>query len=334
VQSDFFDPSWFEGATDWLDPHKVRQRASELDAAPNAQVSTDLHPVVYLQRLGLWEKMTAGQGRRVIEWLRSVRWYELVGVLLVLAGVTMLACYISAHARGPRPGPGVRSDRIDDTPEAPGHAGLKRQWLANAAVVLSVGSTGFGTMALSIIWLFAFQNLYGYVYQRIGWIIAVFMGGLVVGCELVNRRSKRLGGQDRLRTFFWRWLILVDMMLALLAATAPFVLTGLGKAQGGPLAFTLVEWCVSIMVALTGVLGGAAFPLAAGLQTGRTARSGAVAGVVVGADHAGACLGALLCGIHLVPVFGTAAAAALLAGMKLASAGLLVLARKSDRHLL
>ena len=51
---------------------------------------------------------------------------------------------------------------------------------------------GFATMALSIIWLFAFQNLYGYVYQRIGWIIAIFMGGLVIGCELVNRRSKRL----------------------------------------------------------------------------------------------------------------------------------------------
>ncbi|MGB2987319.1 MAG: hypothetical protein WBE26_15750, partial [Phycisphaerae bacterium] len=77
------------------------------------------------------------------------------------------------------------------------------------------------------------------------------------------------------------------------------------------------------MVVLTGILGGAAFPLAGGLKVGTSGRAGAAAGSVVGADHAGACLGALLCGILLVPVFGTAAAAFLLAGIKLGSAALL-----------
>jgi len=46
------------------------------------------------------------------------------------------------------------------------------------------------------------------------------------------------------------------------------------------------------------------------------------------ARHAGACLGTLLCGILLVPVFGTATAALLLAGMKLVSAGLRAVGRR------
>ena len=106
------------------------------------------------------------------------------------------------------------------------------------------------------------------------------------------------------------------------------VLPGLGALHASPRVFLLVELCVSTMVVLTGVLGGATFALAGRLQLGASDRAGAAAGSVVGADHAGACLGALLCGILLVPVLGTATAAFLLAGIKLASAGLLTVGRR------
>ena len=85
----------------------------------------------------------------------------------------------------------------------------------------------------------------------------------------------------------------------------------------------LVEWCVSITVAFTGMFCGAGFALAGGLQFEVTGRAGAAAGTIVGADHAGTCLGVLLCGILPVPVFGTAATAWLLAGFKLAAAALM-----------
>jgi len=32
IVSRWFDPAWFEGATDWLSEDKLRQRAGELDA--------------------------------------------------------------------------------------------------------------------------------------------------------------------------------------------------------------------------------------------------------------------------------------------------------------
>ncbi len=339
VESELFHPAWFDGATDWLEAGKLARRAADLDQAVAPQISTDLRPSIYVQRLVLWEAATSA-GRQsgdsrggVIERLRSINLAELAAALAVVGAITLVICRLRRRA-----------------PDG---------W-ANGTVVLSIGSTGFATMALSIVWLFAFQNLYGYVYQRIGWIIAVFMGGLVIGCALGSRRSEHrrpnqnperkrrairtprsrlgLGSTDReisqfdSATYLWRRLVLVDVLLALLALSVPLVLPTLAALQTSPATFVLVEWCILVMVAVTGLLGGAAFPLAGRLQLGATGRAGAAAGSVVGADHAGACFGALLCGILLVPVYGTAAAAFLLAGMKLSSAVLLVVGHVTPRR--
>ncbi|MHC4609625.1 MAG: spermine/spermidine synthase domain-containing protein, partial [Planctomycetota bacterium] len=307
VQADLFHPAWFDGATDWLEPGKLARRAEELDALDEVEISTDSRPCVYMQRLVLWDRMTGGRSGRVIEWLRSVGWLEVVAALVLVGGVTLAVSYVR--------------DRV-------GKGRLPRDcypWTWRGAVTVSVGTTGFVTMALSIIWLFSFQNLYGYVYQRIGWIIALFMGGLVIGCWVVNRRSQRAARRGGLSAYLWRRLVAVDVLLALLASGIPLLLPALAAVQNTELALLLVEWAVSILVALTGVLGGAAFALAGGLQLASMGEVGASAGSVVGADHAGACAGALLTGVLLVPVFGTTAAALLLVGIKLSSAGLLVL---------
>ena len=325
VRSAMFDPAWFAGATDWLEPAKLQQRAAELDRSA-IEVSTDLRPVVYLQRLILWERMTSGRSGRTLAYLRGIG----VGRLTILFAATAGAVVLLFRVRdGPRCG-----------------------W-TSGAIVLSVGATGFATMALSMIWLFAFQNLYGYVYQRIGWIIAMFMGGLVIGCATGGRRARR---HERAANntrqgpasypcaspgYLWRRLIGVDLLIAVLALLAPIVLPALGAAQGGRFAFVLVEWTVSIFVGATGVLCGAAFTIAGGLlapAAGGPAGSqeagglaGAAAGSVVGADHAGACLGALLTGVLLVPVLGTATAALFLVAIKASSAALLAMGRRLSR---
>jgi len=194
-----------------------------------------------------------------------------------------------------------------------------------------VGSTGFVTMALTIIWLFAFQNLYGYVYQRIGWIVALFMAGLVVGCGAITWRLRSIADGQALVARLWGGLVVVDTLLALLALLVPFVLPALGSLQSGAWTLWLVESCISLLVIITGLFGGAAFALAGGVRVAATGRPGSAAGGVVGADHVGACLGALFCGILLVPVFGTAATAFLLAGIKLSSVVLLSGARRFSR---
>lgn len=286
VSSNVFHPIWFEGATDWLDPDKVSMRAAELDRTDTARVSTDLHPIIYIQRLVLWDRLTGGRAGGAIEWLRSIGWSPLI------LSVAFLLTFLLLGSRL----------RIG------GRTGWTR-----GAVLVSIATTGFVTMALSIVWLFAFQNLYGYVYQRIGWIIAMFMGGLVVGCWLAGKLSQKLH----------RWLILIDVLLATMAFSAPLLLPILGALQTSALALLLVEVSISILVTSTGILGGAAFALAGGLELAAIGKAGKAAGHIVGADHAGACLGALLTGILLVPVQGTVATALFLGGTKLASAALL-----------
>ena len=82
------------------------------------------------------------------------------------------------------------------------------------------------------------------------------------------------------------------------------------------------------MVAVTGLLCGAAFALAGGLQFQLKGEAPAAAGAVVGADHTGACLGALVTGILLVPVYGVMTTAFLLAGIKLVSAVILMIGKR------
>ncbi|GAG25894.1 unnamed protein product, partial [marine sediment metagenome] len=256
---------------------------------------------VYVKRLILWERMTAGGAGSVIEWLRSISWVTLVAVL-ALAGMVTLLAY-------------------------PLRVGVARGW-AQGAINLSVLTTGFATMALSVVLLFAFQSLYGYVYQRIGWIIAMFMAGLVVGCGAVQWRWRRAGESERRNAQLWRSLIVVDVLLAGVALLIPLVLPALGAMQTTKPALAWVEVAVSVIVTVTGILGGASFALAGGLQLLTTRKVGTAAGSIVWADHTGACAGALLTGILLVPVFGTRAAAFLLVGMKLASAVVLGLAAR------
>jgi len=309
VQPGLFNPLWFE-ATDWLEAEKIRRRARELDDASGVSISADLRPSIYMQRLALWERMTSGASGGFIERLRGVGLWQLVAALAALAGATLLIC------RGRRsPAFQARGSDRDGGPIR-----------GFGALVLSVSTTGFATMAMSIIWLFAFQNLYGHVYQRIGWIVALFMAGLVIGCLLSERwTAGARGGEGGAAAASWRRLIVVDLAIALLAMAVPLVLAGLARLQAESEAFMLVEWAISILVCLTGVGCGAAFPLAgkwlvAARGTTVNGHAGRAAGIVVGADHAGACIGALLTGILLVPVFGMAVSAYLLAGMKAASA--------------
>jgi len=301
IHSEIFHPLWFQGATDWLDAKKVEQRAAELDAATEVEISTDLRPIAYVHRLIVWERMTGEPSGQVIARLRSIGWWKLVTGVVIVAVTTLIACRF--RYRSPS------------------------GWSAGA-VILSVGTTGFVTMALSIVWLFAFQNLYGHVYQRIGWIIAVFMAGLVVGCGFVSLRTRRIAQSETLRQYLWRRMITVDVLLAGLALTAPAILQMLGAAQTTRVTFALVEVAISVLVALTGLLGGATFALAGGLQFGLNRDAGAAAGTVVGADHVGACLGALLTGVLLVPIFGTAAATLFLGTMKIGTAVALWVGRR------
>ncbi|MBN1341143.1 MAG: hypothetical protein JXQ73_00585 [Phycisphaerae bacterium] len=279
-----------------LDPQLTAKRQAEIEAVEPRIVSTDLHPRIYLLWLRRWEQQLRERDTRslrdaevagpqaqrtVFAWLNRASPISTGAAILVPPGI-WLAIRRLRHGR--------------------------RRGLGAGAVLTSIASTGFASIAVEIVLLFAYQSLSGYVYEQVGAIIGVFMLGLVLGSAIMNRLLRR-------RTPARWWLVGIDGVLACVAASIPIAvvaLDGLGATWGVALA-------ICGMVAVAGMLGGAAFPLAARVHMILDGRAGRSASAVDAADHLGACAGAALTGILLAPALGIAATCLLLGALKSAS---------------
>jgi spermidine synthase len=204
--------------------------------------------------------------------------------------------------------------------------GAMRKSLVESSTLFSVATTGLATMSLELVLLVIFQSLYGYVYVRVGIIVAVFMLGLAVG-SLVMKRLIRRRGEVGLGS-----LIVIDAGLAVFSGALPGVLWLLGRASAQGYPPWVVEWTVWTCVLVGGILGGAIFPLSANIILGEGRQTGGAAGSVDAADNVGACLGALLTGVVLVPAIGIASTCLVLALLKVLSALFLAAARMRGPH--
>ena len=205
--------------------------------------------------------------------------------------------------------------------------------------VAAIATTGFAGMALEIILIFAFQNIYGYVYENIGLIIAVFMFGIALGGGISNRlilqsrpgtvlnklnplamlkkdpRSQHDHEEiDRRKELGWiKIFIVIESIIVVYACIMPFVLSQLSSL------FFDSEYLFMILVVITGVLVGLEFPIAGKLCLVRKGELGTAAGTVDSADHAGAFIGALLTGVLFVPLFGISGSCVIIAVLNLMS---------------
>jgi spermidine synthase len=156
--------------------------------------------------------------------------------------------------------------------------------------------TGAGGMTLEVALLLGLQSLYGYVYGIVGYAVGVLMAGLAVGAWWAQRL-------DRVRPD--AALVLTQVGLILAAAATPLGLLGLQRLA--PL-WASTSWlpvaAISLLMGLTGLVVGATFPCALRLAKG-VAVHGATALYAI--DLLGACGGALLAGLALIPLLGVAA---------------------------
>ena len=162
-------------------------------------------------------------------------------------------------------------------------------------------------MTLEIMLLLALQSLYGYVYGIIGYAVGVLMAGLAAGAWLVQRRLTPLNAG---KAILWSQVGLTGA-----AALSTLVLVGLQWfSVRAPALGVLPVAAVSVLMGLTGIAVGAAFPAAIVL-------SGRASGDVCGAtslyaiDLIGACTGAMLAGLVLVPLLGVPATCGLVMAM-------------------
>lgn len=287
IQTAYFTPHHF---LNWWLPERVAFTRNALEARGRGLINTDFKPLTYYFDLILWARFS---GSRIDGFLKrlervSLAWYLLPLVVLCVAR----AGYILISGR--------RGDRQNAV-----HS------------LLAIGAVGFTAMALEIILIFAFQNIYGYVYGMLGLIVALFMAGLAAGGLGANALLKNT---DRR----WvSWLGGIEFALALYTALMPCII-----ARAIP-SGVRSECVFMLLVSVTGVMTGAGFPIAARIYMNCASSIGKTAARVNGFDQLGACAGSLLTGVIFVPLLGIAATCILLAVMN-AACGILLLSGRAS----
>jgi len=160
-------------------------------------------------------------------------------------------------------------------------------------------AAGFAAMGLEIILVFAYQNMFGYLYQKIGMIVALFMTGLAMGAYVMNKRIGR-------SPFTWPKILLgIEVTITAYSLVLPIVLGMLLGFQEKSGAALISELIFMLLVLFSGGLTGIAFPLVNGILIQQGESPGKAAGLADGFDHLGAALGAAIIGTLLIPLLGT-----------------------------
>ena len=177
---------------------------------------------------------------------------------------------------------------------------------------LAAVSGGFAGLSFEITAIFIFQNTWGFVYQAVGMLIALFMLGLGAGAAWTGRwimKNHPAPGRASRRLAAVQVLI-AGLNLALLA------LLRLDLQLGWPGQVLLAAW-----LGVMGLLGGAILPL--GLRVLASRPAGQAAGLLNAADYLGGAVGSLLMAAFFLPLLGTAGSLLLISFLALVSAALL-----------
>lgn len=188
-------------------------------------------------------------------------------------------------------------------------AGEKKIWMILAlfcflALLLrniplfSAACAGFSQMSFQMIILFSFQVIYGYLFYKLGLLFTFFMLGLALSSCWISSEMQKVKNGSYL-------LALVQTGVCVFALTLPASLEGFSSTKnhfaslfGEIVYFPLVSL-------LSGFLGGLIFPLANKIYIAeRKEREGSAAGLIYGMDLLGACFGAILSAVFLIPILG------------------------------
>lgn len=272
-----------------LPPDRVRFIQDALNRMEHTPLNTDLKPITYFYNLVLWAIFSGGREKFSISFLQKVasaRMWWLVLPLFIFFVIRATYVYF-------------KKEEID------------KHLTFNC--LFAITTTGFAGLAFEIVIIFSFQNIYGYVYQKIGLIVALFMVGLAFGgygMNLVIRRGYRV----------WTEILMAnELMIFAYAFALPHIFKAVAETGSlGSLSFGS-EYVFMILITMIGFLTGFEFPLVCRMLSELGMRTGKIAGIVDGFDHFGACLGGFFTGSLLVPLFGTEGACFLIGALNLLS---------------
>ena len=282
-----------------LQPEQAAFIEKQLSQRKDLIVNTDTMPVTYFLNLIIYDALTGGRFNGLFHRLQDAgfTWF-LLTVAVALAGRIF---YLFIRQRIHRYC--IASNKHDS-------ACSTNQIKTNCLIALAI--TGFTGIALEILLLFAFQNIYGYLYERMGVIVAVFMVGLALGGYVANRMIQKG------RASWIPVLAIMEGVIGCYALALPWVIHALSShsitAGAGLICLT----------GITGMLTGIEFPLVNKIFMHHRKDITLSAGVTHGADHAGAFLGAILTVVILLPLLGMAKTCVILAALNFACMALIM----------
>lgn len=237
----------------------------------------------------------------------------------------------------------------------PGMPGSRVRFL-ETHTLLSVFCCGMAGLSLELVIIYIFQNVFGYVYHMIGFIIALFMTGLPAGAYLANifvlrktlpahlppaaggsfkkpppdptkflfkRRFKRDKTLEKTKPATTAGIIKLMMVVQLCLAALSLFISRVDKFFMN--SFLITEIMIFSVTILTGFAVGMMFPLSLHIYLILGGKTGKSAGIVNAYDHLGAAVGALFVGTLFLPLLGVFNVCLFTALFLLASSALLAL---------
>jgi spermidine synthase len=183
---------------------------------------------------------------------------------------------------------------------------------SKSTLIISIFSTGFIGMGITIIFILAFQSFYGYVFHWVGLIISAFMVGLSVGglwgAKYVNQSKDSYSLFYRLEGSIVIYLLFIIICL--------LSIQDLIKID---ILYSLFPYIVLCLILICGIFVGAQFPFANKLYQDNSDLFTQTAGVIYASDLLGAWAGGIIITLILIPILGTIETAFVLFIVKLQS---------------
>ena len=257
VVSPYFNPYQFYLL---LEPERVKFVQKKLSATKKVALNRDKNPITYFYNLVVWSMITGGKGGSFfLESLKKIKLYYLLFPLFIFLILAIIF-------------PKKFSNKKINS-------------------IYSIFILGFSGISIELLLIFAYQNLYGYLYQRIGMIVALFMLGMSIGAFFIIKFKNRFSS--------FIWLSINNLAFAIFTLLMYFTFLKLSKISS-----STGEIVFDILVLGIGFLTGTGFPMAIRNFLKIGISPGITAGIIDAADHLGASIGAGITGALLLPILG------------------------------
>jgi spermidine synthase len=277
-----------------LRPDRLRWFWETIQAGSPVEPNRDLHPSGLLYGLLYWSELFSPG---LAEYLASLTHLQLIHLAAAAVVLTLLV------------------------------AGVRARGFPHITVPFAIGTTGFAGMTLDLLVIFAFQILHGYVYQQIGLLVTAFMTGLSLGSWWMARWLGLNAVRSALPALRPALLKLEAGIVVYLTAF-PLALAVLHAQGPEPAGSAWMRLALLGLNTVAGLLVGLEFPLANAVYVPTPPESGETAGILYAADLVGACLGALLISVVLLPALGILETCIFLIVLKLGSLVLVATSRR------